>query len=1149
MSVKDGTIKNTAKSQFEVKKQFEDFLRKHKVEGKGTYHTHTAFGPPYGKFNISEDDYTQFYDLYCNALQRGVDLHITERPKEVGPLLIDIDFHFDENHDERIYKDDDIRFVIGHVNSVVRKYYKWDSKSLSAFVFEKEKPSKRENKDQGTIEYKDGFHIVYPFLGATIGMRYLILHNIKTKISETNGFGHIPYINSIDEVFDMSIIKNNGWMMYGSRKDNGPWYMLTHIYSCTFDDEDRTRYRNRDLVKILGNRKYNDEQSTPYKETIDQVDLENQLNEILRLYGVIKNDGKKNKNTKSKNPFRDDDIEFDDNDDNDEDCDNVNNDDEYIEDDVDSIRTEILNRRKEQNKKKELKDKNKEVLIAKKVVKIMSKERAIKYSDWVKVGWALHNVSDTLLDTFKEFSKKAGKGYNEQSCEDVWKNARNEGFTIASLRHWANIDSPDRYYEIMTESVNELIVEAESGTEYDVAKVVYELYKDQYKCTSIKNNVWYEFQRHRWIEVEGGYTLSTKISEELTKEFAILNSTYLQQMGHSKKNMSRKGQDSDALLKRAENVLKIMLNLKKSGFKKRVLEECKIQFYDAEFEEKLDSNRNLVGFNNGVYDLEAGCFRAGVPDDLVSLTVGYDYKEYTLTHEHIVGIKDFFCKVQPEEIMREYILTLMSSYLDGHTKKEQFVIWTGSGCHAAGTPIRMYDGTLKNVEDIEVLDKLMGDDYKPRIIKHLYGGKDKMYRVTQTDGMDYIVNGAHRLALKFTGQQSINYNENKNRYEIKWYEAHDELAIRKVSRYFESNEVNEANKFYENLPENGLLIPHNHLVVMTVNTYLQLQSNIKDLLNGYKAQLNETTENEVNYKLNEISIEYVGEDNYYGFEITGNQRYLMMDGTVTCNSNGKSKSVELFQLAFGDYCGVMPITVLTKKRGSSGQATPELAEMKGKRFVVFQEPENNDEIQVGFMKELTGGDWIYARPLFRDPIRYKPQFKLLLTCNKLPFIPSTDGGTWRRLRVSPWESEFVDDPKLAHQFKKDYELLEKLELWKEAFLWYLLNVYYPKYKKDGLNDPAKVTKFTNNYKKQSDIFFEFIDSNLTLTKNNKDIESFEILYAALKQWYSDSYSTRCPFAKKDLINYLSNNNYKTDASYLYGARFKSEDNKSKDIDD
>src|SRR5439155_6741299 len=229
---------------------------------------------------------------------------------------------------------------------------------------------------------------------------------------------------------------------------------------------------------------------------------------------------------------------------------------------------------------------------------------------------------------------------------------------------------------------------------------------------------------------------------------------------------------------------------------------------------------------------------------------------------------------------------------------------------------------------------------------------------------------------------------------------------------------------------------------------------------------------------NSIKLEYVGKDDYYGFELDGNQSYLLADFTRNLNSNGKSKSVELFQLAFGDYCGVLPITVLTRKRGSSSQATPELAEMRGKRFVVFQEPENDDTIQVGFMKELTGGDWVYARPLFKDPIRYKPQFKLLLTCNKLPFIPSVDGGTWRRLRVSPWESEFVDEPKFPNQFKKDYELLEKLELWKKAFMWYLINIWYPIFKKYGLIEPEKVTQFTKKFKKQSDIFLEFIEENL-----------------------------------------------------------------------
>ena len=1142
-----------ATNSIEAKARLETFLRTHKVEGTGVYHTHTAYGEPWGKFDIPDDDMETFIDLYHQALQARVDLHITERPKNVGPLLIDIDFNFDKKNDDRYYKENDIKYIIGHINSIVRNYYVWNSKALSAFVCEKSNATTKKNNQSGKIIYKDGFHIIYPFLPLSENMRFVIVHELKTKIKDANGFKHIPYTNEkgIDDVVDMSVIKQNGWMMYGSRKDNGPWYKLTHIYTCTFEEKDIHKYKHLDLIRILSNRKFNNEDELKFKDNIDQE----KINNILKQYGLLKKDNRQKTQQNKKadklkinleeNNEDEDGYENEDDDNNDEDDDISideqiedvceDSDDDTMSNDIQSIRAEILSRRKEQNRTHAIKNKAKETKLAKKLIMIMSKDRAISYHDWIRVGWALYNVSSNLLDAFKEFSKKAKKKYDEKSCEQVWEKCRNDGFTIASLRHWAKQDNPEKYAEILSEDVNELIVEAESGTEYDVAKVVHELYKEIYKCTSIKHDSWYEFQGHRWVNVEGAYTLSSKLSEDLTKEFAILNTLYMKQMS------LRHGTDNDSFLKRSTNVLKIMTNLKKSGFKDRVIKECKNMFYDSRFEEKLDSNRNLIGFDNGIFDLEAGKFRSGTPDDAVSLTVGYDYEEYNLTHEYVIGLKDYFSKVQREKDMREYLLTLLSSYLDGHTKKEQFIIWTGSGCHAAGTEIRMYDHTLKKVEDILPGDKLMGDDYQMRMVKHLYRGQDHMYKVIQHNGITYVVNGSHRLAVKFQGDKELFYDIERRRYTITWYEFDDYYAIKKNYKFFKLEELEAANQFHKNLEKNINILHKDHVVIITVDHYLKLDVDIQKLLYGYKK--------DISYPIN---IEYSHYDNYYGFEINDNQRYLLSDGTVTCNSNGKSKTVELFQMAFGDYCGVLPVTFLTQKRGCASAATPELAQQRGKRFVVFQEPENNDKIQVGYMKELTGGDWVYARPLFKDPIRFKPQFKLLLTCNRLPQIPSTDGGTWRRIRVSPWESEFVDDPKQPHQFAKDYDLLEKLELWKKAFLWLLLHVYYPKYIKNGLSEPDKVTEFTRKYKKQSDMFFEFIDSTLTLTGDNKDIEDYNCLYAAFKFWYSESCTGKCPFNKKDLVEYFTNNNYKVDKNYLFGVMFKSEEDnnkgKNKDLD-
>ena len=239
------------------------------------------------------------------------------------------------------------------------------------------------------------------------------------------------------------------------------------------------------------------------------------------------------------------------------------------------------------------------------------------------------------------------------------------------------------------------------------------------------------------------------------------------------------------------------------------------------------------------------------------------------------------------------------------------------------------------------------------------------------------------------------------------------------------------------------------------------------------------------------------------------EKFIIWTGT---GSNGKSLTVEFFEQIFGDYCTKLPVSLITKSRGSSSSASPEIAKTLGKRFCVLQEPEAQDKINVGLMKEITGGDKIEARGLYKDPVIFKPQFKLLLTCNELPNIPSNDGGTWRRLRVLPFKSEFVDNPTKPNQFLKDPYLCEKLEEYGEAFMSILIH-YYKKYSTDGLKEPDEVMKYTKEYRKCSDLYSEFIDDNIEELKipDPKLKTTMSQIYQIFKDWYRENHpDNKCP---------------------------------------
>lgn len=82
-------------------------------------------------------------------------------------------------------------------------------------------------------------------------------------------------------------------------------------------------------------------------------------------------------------------------------------------------------------------------------------------------------------------------------------------------------------------------------------------------------------------------------------------------------------------------------------------------------------------------------------------------------------------------------------------------------CFGKGTKVMMFNGKVKNIEDIKTGEYLMGDDSTPRRVLSLARGEDKMYKVEQTKGDDYIVNSKHILCLKSTNFKNKSHYKGK----------------------------------------------------------------------------------------------------------------------------------------------------------------------------------------------------------------------------------------------------------------------------------------------------------------------------------------------------------------------------------------------------
>ena len=241
--------------------------------------------------------------------------------------------------------------------------------------------------------------------------------------------------------------------------------------------------------------------------------------------------------------------------------------------------------------------------------------------------------------------------------------------------------------------------------------------------------------------------------------------------------------------------------------------------------------------------------------------------------------------------------------------------------------------------------------------------------------------------------------------------------------------------------------------------------------------------------------------------------------------NGKSKVVELMRLTFGDYQTSLQSTVLTRKKPQSGAANPDIMAIKNKRFTYLQEPDYKEPLNTSLMKQFSGEDVIEARALFKDQEKFKITGKLHMMCNSKPMIETMDRGTWRRIRVIPFVSKFVehDSPELLSKkknvFVRDNDLDKKLIQWREPFLSLLVHIYETQYLKNGLEPiPEIVKKACDDYKESNDSFAKFENDRIRKVNPLEGVKiTFKEIDRSYRKWVVDVANGARKLNQQDLL--------------------------------
>ena len=141
-------------------------------------------------------------------------------------------------------------------------------------------------------------------------------------------------------------------------------------------------------------------------------------------------------------------------------------------------------------------------------------------------------------------------------------------------------------------------------------------------------------------------------------------------------------------------------------------------------------------------------------------------------------------------------------------------------------------------------------------------------------------------------------------------------------------------------------------------------------------------------------------------------------------NNGKSNVFETIKRVVGGYASILGESVLLQTGKKSGGPDPDMLVLDGLRMAIAAEPAQGQKFNKETIKQITGSDHIRARGLYTDTVEFRPICKLFIHTNFMPHIKGADRAFFQRLRIIPFNAQFLKDPKEVDESRHIYQALE-----------------------------------------------------------------------------------------------------------------------------